>query len=93
MLTFRRREGPHQDDDEELSEDRQVALFLMGLVMFSPLVLSLMDDPALVIAGIPALYVFLFAVWAALIGAMAFVVENAQHHRLPADGDDTRPLL
>jgi hypothetical protein len=38
-------------------------------------VLSIASTSGLV-AGIPVLYVYLFAVWAALIGAMALIVER-----------------
>lgn len=92
MLFPKRREGPPPGDDEELGEDRQVALFLIGLVAFSPLLLAMFDDPLQTIAGIPALFFFLFAGWALLIGAMAFVAESAPSRPFAAADDETRPL-
>lgn len=92
MLLPRRREGASHGDDEEHGEDWQVALFMVGLVLFSPLVLALFDDPRQTIAGIPALYFFLFAGWALLIAVMAFVAESAPSRPFAAADDETRPL-
>lgn len=47
--------------------ERSLALFLLGLVLFSPPLLSLFDAERF-IAGVPLLYLYLFAAWAALIG-------------------------
>lgn len=92
MLFPKRREGIPHEDDEELGEDQQVALFLIGLVVFSPLFLVMFDDPLQTIAGIPALFFFLFVAWALLIGVMAFVAESAPSRPFAAADDETRPL-
>jgi len=58
-----------------LSGQRLVAVFLAGLILFNYPVLSLFDRFA-VIAGIPLVFAYLFAAWAALIALMAWVVER-----------------
>lgn len=58
-----------------LSGQRLVAVFLAGLILFNYPVLSLFDRFA-VVAGIPLVFVYLFAAWAALIALMAWVVER-----------------
>jgi hypothetical protein len=70
-----------------------VALFLLGLVMFHPLVLDVFDlmvpasgqEPEIkrsaMLFGMPLLYVYVFFAWGLLIALLAFVVERAS--RLP----------
>jgi hypothetical protein len=77
--------------DDSRHGERLVALFLLGLVLFNPLVLSIFDvgfDGGLF--GIPTLYLYLFVVWAVLIGLVALVVENAPKDAVPPPGQ-TRP--
>ena len=53
--------------------EKSLALFLLGLLLFNPPLLSLFSLER-VVAGIPLLYLYLFAAWAlliALIGAVA----------------------
>ena len=54
---------------------RLVALTMAGAVAFSYPVLAI-SDVEVRPAGIPLLYLYLFAVWCLLIGAMAVVVER-----------------
>jgi len=56
---------------------RLVALFLLGFLLFNYPVLNLFAGSNEV-WGVPALYVFVFAVWALLIGLMALVVEKGE---------------
>ena len=59
----------------KLTKQRLVAIFLAGLLLlFSPIV-SLFDRPTIV-HGLPILYLYLFAVWLALIVAMAFALRG-----------------
>lgn len=46
--------------------DRHVALFLLGLLLFSPPLLAIFRS-ADSLLGIPILYVYVFGAWAALI--------------------------
>ena len=54
---------------------RLVAAFLAGYVLFNYPLLALFDQPAEV-AGIPLLFVYIFLVWAALIGLLAWISEK-----------------
>ncbi|MEW6706766.1 MAG: hypothetical protein AB1430_18105 [Pseudomonadota bacterium] len=58
----------------ELKAQRLVALFVLGCLLFSYPLLALFNVGGSVF-GIPVLYAYLFAVWAALIVAMVLVVE------------------
>jgi hypothetical protein len=53
---------------------RLVALFLLGCLLFNYPLLNLFSYSE-EIFGIPLLYVYIFGVWALLIGVMALVVE------------------
>lgn len=53
---------------------RLVALFLLGCLLFNYPLLKLFAREGEVF-GIPLLYVYVFSVWALLIGLMALVVE------------------
>ena len=54
---------------------RFVALCMLGVVAFNFPILALFNVPG-TLFGIPMLYVYIFAVWAALIVLMALVAEN-----------------
>ena len=54
---------------------RLVALFLLGCLLFNYPLLNLVSNGGEVF-GIPLLYVYVFGVWAALIGLMALVVQS-----------------
>ncbi len=55
--------------------ERTVGLFLLGLVLFFPPVLTVFDRAALLF-GIPVLFLYLFGAWALLIGLIAWVMER-----------------
>lgn len=52
---------------ESRAHDLSLALFLAGIVAFTPPMLMVFDRPALLL-GVPVIYLYLFAVWALLIG-------------------------
>lgn len=54
---------------------RLVALFLLGCLLFNYPLLNLFARDGEVF-GVPLLYVYVFSVWALLIGLMALVVET-----------------
>jgi hypothetical protein len=56
---------------------RLVALFLVGFLLLNYPLLNLFAAPDRVF-GIPILYAYVFAVWAALIALMVWVVEKGQ---------------
>ena len=55
--------------------ERHLALFLLGLVLLSPPLLSIFNGPG-ALFGIPLLYIYLFAAWGALIGLTALTSER-----------------
>jgi hypothetical protein len=60
--------------NESRTGDRLVALFLFGCLALSPPLLAIFGADALV-AGIPLLFLYLFAVWAILIVLLALTIE------------------
>jgi hypothetical protein len=58
-----------------ITGQRLAALFLLGFLLLNYPLLTLFVGPTHV-WGIPVLYVYVFAVWALLIGLMALVVEK-----------------
>lgn len=56
---------------------RLVALALIGVVLFSPAMLSLFDRPSRVF-GVPLLWAYLFLAWLLIIGLLAFVARRSE---------------
>ena len=72
--------------DQNGDGERLGAVFLLGLILFSPLLVQIFDGGAdVAVFGIPLLYLYLFVGWAVLIGLMAVVTE-----RTSADAGTTR---
>jgi len=70
--------------DENRGGDRLVALFLLGMVLFHPLVVSIFDVGARgSLFGIPTLYLYLFVAWGVLIALIAVVAEKLPKNTLP----------
>ena len=59
-----------------ITSERLISLFLLGLLLFNPPLLSIFDVPEAVI-GIPILYIYLFTAWAVLVLLMALTIESA----------------
>lgn len=53
--------------------ERLVGLFLLGLLLFNYPLLAAFNTPRLVL-GLPLLYLYLFAAWAAIIAVTAIVL-------------------
>ncbi len=70
--------------------DRSVALFLLGAMLFLPPLLPVFNRPER-IAGIPVLYLYIFAAWCLLI-ALAAVIARAIPHE-EADSSAAAPPL
>ena len=60
-----------------LTGQRLVAVFLFGCVMFNYPLIALFNKTGKVF-DIPLLYFYIFAVWAMLIGLMAWVIERRE---------------
>jgi hypothetical protein len=63
-----------------------IALFLLGVLLFAPPLL-LVFNSATRILGVPTLYLYLFAVWAALIALIALAVERAADRLAEAEAE------
>lgn len=64
--------------------DRSIALFLLGLLAFSPILLSLFR-PGTLVSGFPLLYLYLFGAWIVLIVLIALI------YRARDRGDEGEP--
>ncbi|WP_417453855.1 hypothetical protein [Kiloniella sp.] len=64
--------------------DRSIALFLLALLLFSPLFLSIFSSEKL-IWGFPPLFLYLFTVWGGIILAVAWSASK--------DADDSTGAL
>jgi hypothetical protein len=62
--------------------ERLFALFLLGIIAFTPPFLGIFNTPRLIL-GIPILYLYLFGTWGLLIGLVALTV-----HRTAGDDDN-----
>jgi hypothetical protein len=69
-----------------ITTERLVALFLLGIVVFTPPFLGIFNTPHLIL-GIPVLYLYLFAVWGLLIALVALTVRHPDD-----DGDGETAL-
>lgn len=61
----------------QLDVDRLLGLFVLGWLVFGFPLMGLWDRPAL-LAGLPLLPLALFALWALLIAALAWLMERPQ---------------
>ena len=84
------RRRPAGADTARLGE-RLIAIFCLGVVLFSPLVIGIFDRGAGVrIFGVPLLYFYLFAGWALLITLLAFVIGRSAEARRGARSESPR---
>ncbi|MDO8251538.1 MAG: hypothetical protein Q7T78_17720 [Rhodoferax sp.] len=61
----------------DITGQRLVAIVLLGCVLFNYPVLALFSKPVSLF-GIPLLYLYIFAVWALLIGLTAWLIERRE---------------
>ena len=66
--------------------ERLIGLFLLGLVLLTPPLIGAFDR-AVLVRGIPLLYLYLFACWALLIGLTALIVERPDPDEEIDDGE------
>jgi hypothetical protein len=57
--------------------ERLVALFLLGLLLYNYPILTLFNVPRLVL-GVPVLYLYLFVAWLGVIVVAALVVHRTE---------------
>jgi hypothetical protein len=66
--------------DDGMKGERLVALSVLGFLLFNYPLLALFNRPEMLF-GIPVLYVYIFAVWAFLIAAIARIAEKKSSSR------------
>ncbi len=72
--------------------ERLVAIFVLGVVLFSPLVMGIFDrGPDTRVFGVPLLYAFLLGAWALLIALIALATCSRAEPRRRS-GEPGRPL-
>jgi hypothetical protein len=69
--------------------ERLVALFLLGLLLFNYPLLAMFNTPTLVL-GMPRLYLYLFVAWAVLIAGAALVLRQTEPSDHGVQGDRAR---
>ena len=70
------------------THERLVALFLLGVLLFTPPFLTLFNNATRVL-GLPALYLYLFAAWVLVIVLAALAVERVTADANPLNDDRT----
>jgi hypothetical protein len=71
-------------------EERVAGLFLLGIVLFSPLMLSVFDRGAAVnLLGVPVLFIYIFSAWTLLIVLLACAVEARIPPEEPSADDES----
>jgi hypothetical protein len=64
--------------DRTRAGERLIAVFWLGIALFSPLLLSLFDQGMHTrVLGLPLLYLYLFGAWGTIIGLLAWAVERS----------------
>ena len=66
-----------------LTHERLVALFLLGVFLFTPPFLSIFNTPDRIL-GLPSLYLYLFAAWTLLIVLVTLAIESSEADEGPA---------
>jgi hypothetical protein len=66
-----------------LTHERLVALFALGVVLFTPPFLGIFNTPDRIL-GLPSLYLYLFAAWTLLIVLVALAIESSDADDGPA---------
>lgn len=59
-----------------LTHERLVALFLLGVLLFTPPFLGIFNTPDRIF-GLPSLYLYLFAAWTLLIVLVTLAIESS----------------
>lgn len=71
------------------TREHSVATFLVAVLALNPPILSIFSAE-IFIFGIPLLYLYLFAVWAILIGIVAWIADWGERGEPPAQPDPVR---
>jgi len=69
---------------DRLTARRLVGLFFLGVLLFNFPLLSLFNRPMLIL-GIPALYLYLFAAWSLVIILMLLISRSKPDRSMPEE--------
>ncbi len=72
--------------EEARRRDQLVGVFTLGIVLFNPPLLNLFSGATLL--GWPLLYVYIFGIWALVIGCVALVVERRHRRHGRVDSEE-----
>ncbi|MCP4106813.1 MAG: hypothetical protein GY749_14960 [Desulfobacteraceae bacterium] len=61
--------------ESKIKNARLVGMFLLGCILLNYPILSLFNID-IMLFGIPLLYVYIFGIWAALIGLIVFITQS-----------------
>ena len=73
----------------QVTSERLVALFVLAIVLLNPPFLLIFDRVSIT-AGIPVLYLYLFAAWAVLIVILALISEGSKPSSQDGDKRETQ---
>ena len=73
-----------------LTHERLVALFLLGVLLFTPPFLGIFNTTDRIL-GLPGLYLYLFAAWTLLIVLVTLVIESSDADDGPASTAEASP--
>jgi hypothetical protein len=73
-----------------LTHERLVALFLLGVFLFTPPFLGIFNTPDRFL-GVPSLYLYLFAAWTLLIVLVTLAIESSDADEGPARTAEAPP--
>ncbi len=73
-----------------LTQERLVALFLLGVLLFTPPFLGIFNTPDRIL-GLPSLYLYLFAAWTLLIVLVMLAIESSDADEESAPTAETPP--
>jgi hypothetical protein len=73
-----------------LTHERLVALFLLGVFLFTPPFLGIFNTPDRIL-DLPSLYLYLFAAWTLLIVLVTLAIESSDADDGPARTAETSP--
>ena len=73
-------------------EERAIGLFLLGVVLFNPLMISVFDrGPEVELMGVPLLFIYIFCAWTLLIILLMCTVEaHVASEEPPAENEPKR---
>jgi hypothetical protein len=72
-------------------EERAAGLFLLGVVLFNPFMLSVFDrGPEVELMGVPLLFVYVFCAWTLLIILLACIFEARVSSEGRPNGDEPK---